>query len=338
MRAMIFEAVGQPLREVERRIPSARPGELLLKVHACGVCRTDLHLLDGQVEVPSPPRVLGHQIVATVVAGEQELEPVPEASRSGATAAGGGRRVGVPWLGWTCGECVYCLSGRENLCLRARFTGRDIDGGYAEYTVADERFCFPIPEGYPDLQAAPLLCAGLIGYRSLRMCGDAQRVGFYGFGAAAHILIQVCRSRGQEVFAFTRPGDEKAQAFALELGAVWAGGSDESPPRELEAAIIFAPDGSLVPRALGALARGGTVVCGGIFMSDIPSFPYSALWEERVVRSVANLTRADAEEFLALAPRVPVHTLVSEYALEDANTALSDLRAGRFSGAAVIVP
>jgi propanol-preferring alcohol dehydrogenase len=337
MRAMIFEAVGRPLREVERPIPTAGPGELLLKVHACGVCRTDLHLLDGEVEIASPPRVLGHQIVASVVP-DGDAEEASWREPGGGAAAGGGRRVGVPWLGWTCGECVYCLSARENLCLRARFTGRDIDGGYAEYTVADERFCFPIPEGFPDLQAAPLLCAGLIGYRCLRMCGDAERVGFYGFGAAAHILIQVCRSRGQEVFAFTRPGDQKAQAFALQLGAVWAGGSDESPPEELEAAIIFAPDGSLVPAALGALARGGTVVCGGIFMSDIPAFPYSALWEERVVRSVANLTRADAEEFLELAPRVPVETRVTEYKLEQANEALADLRAGRFSGGAVIVP
>jgi alcohol dehydrogenase, propanol-preferring len=321
MRAMVFEAPGRPLHAIERPIPTPGPGELLLKVHACGVCRTDLHLLDGEVEIASPPRVLGHQIVGTV---------------QGSAAAG--RRVGVPWLGWTCGECVYCLSGRENLCLRARFTGRDIDGGQAEYTVADERFCFPIPEGFPDLQAAPLLCAGLIGYRALRMCGEAQRVGFYGFGAAAHILIQVCRSQGREVFAFTRAGDEKAQAFALELGAVWAGASDDSPPQELDAAIIFAPVGALVPLALRAVARGGTVVCGGIFMSDIPSFPYASLWEERVLRSVANLTRADAEEFLALAPRVPVETRVTEYPLEQANEALADLRAGRFSGAAVIVP
>ncbi len=318
MRAMIFEAPGRPLRAIERPIPRPSPGQLLLKVHACGVCRTDLHLLDGEVQIESPPRVLGHQIVATVVDGDQ--------------------RVGVPWLGWTCGECVYCLSGRENLCLRARFTGRDIDGGMAEYTIADERFCFPIPEGFPDLQAAPLLCAGLIGYRALRMCGEAQRVGFYGFGAAAHILIQVCRSQGREVYAFTRAGDETAQAFALELGAVWAGDSEESPPQELDAAIIFAPVGSLVPLALSAVARGGTVVCGGIHMSDIPAFPYSSLWEERVLRSVANLTRADAEEFLALAPRVPVETRVTEYGLEQANEALADLRAGRFSGAAVIVP
>jgi propanol-preferring alcohol dehydrogenase len=320
MRAMVFEAPGRPLQAIERPIPRPGPGELLLKVHACGVCRTDLHLLDGEVQIESPPRVLGHQIVGTT-------DP-----------AAGGRRVGVPWLGWTCGECVYCLSGRENLCLRARFTGRDIDGGQAEYTVADERFCFPIPEGFPDLQAAPLLCAGLIGYRALRMCGEAQRVGFYGFGAAAHILIQVCRSQGREVFAFTRAGDEKAQAFALELGAVWAGGSEDSPPQELDAAIIFAPVGSLVPLALAAVARGGTVVCGGIHMSDIPTFPYSSLWEERVLRSVANLTRADAEEFLELAPRVPVETRVTEYPLEQANEALADLRAGRFSGGAVIVP
>jgi propanol-preferring alcohol dehydrogenase len=318
MRAMIFEAPGRPLVAVERPIPSPAPGQLLLKVHACGVCRTDLHLLDGEVQIASPPRVLGHQIVGTVVDSD--------------------RRVGVPWLGWTCGECVYCLSGRENLCLRARFTGCDIDGGQAEYTVADERFCFPIPEGFPDLQAAPLLCAGLIGYRALRMCGEAHRVGFYGFGAAAHILIQVCRSQGREVFAFTRSGDEKTQAFARELGAVWAGASEESPPQELDAAIIFAPVGPLVPLALKAVARGGTVVCGGIYMSDIPSFPYASLWEERVLRSVANLTRADAEEFLALAPRVPVESRVTEYPLEQANEALADLRAGRFEGAAVIVP
>jgi propanol-preferring alcohol dehydrogenase len=246
--------------------------------------------------------------------------------------------MGVPWLGWTCGECAYCLSGRENLCERAKFTGCDIDGGMAEYTVADERFCFPLPEELPDAQAAPLMCAGLIGYRALSMCGDARRVGIYGFGAAAHILTQVCRSEGRRVFAFTRAGDLGAQAFALELGAVWAGASEDTPPEELDAAIVFAPVGSLVPRALAVLARGGTVVCGGIHMSDIPAFPYSLLWEERTVRSVANLTRADAREFLALAPRVPVQTRVTEYGLEDAGEALSDLRAGRFTGAAVIVP
>jgi len=317
MRAMVFENVGRPLRLVERPIPEPGPGQLLLRVHACGVCRTDLHLLDGEVEIASPPRVLGHQIVATV--------------------HGVDRRVGVPWLGWTCGECEYCLSGRENLCRRARFTGRDIDGGMAEYAVADERFCFPIPPGYPDDQAAPLLCAGLIGYRALGMCGDARRLGLYGFGAAAHILAQVATWQGREVFAFTRAGDDAAQGLALELGCVWAGASEEAPPEPLEAAILFAPDGRLVPAALRATAPGGVVVCGGIHMSDIPSFPYSILWEERVVRSVANLTRRDAEEFLELAPRVPVRTRVTRYPLERANEALGDLRAGRFTGAGVIV-
>ena len=286
MRAMVFDAPGQSLRAAEIAEPEAGPGQLLLEVRACGVCRTDLHLLDGEVPIAEPPRVLGHQIVATVV--------------------GDGGRVGVPWLGWTCGECVYCLSGRENLCPRARFTGRDIDGGYAEYAVADERFCFPIPSSYPDEQAAPLLCAGLIGYRALTMCGDAQRIGFYGFGAAAHILTQVAIADGREVFAFTRAGDDAAQRFARELGAVWAGSSEERPPEQLDAAIIFAPVGALVPAALAAVAPGGTVVCGGIHMSDIPSFPYELLWGERAVRSVANLTRADGEALLALAPRVPV--------------------------------
>jgi len=316
MRAMVFEEVGRPLRLVERPVPEPSPGELLLQVHACGICRTDLHLLDGEVEIASPPRVLGHQIVATVQ-GEE-------------------RRVGVPWLAWTCGKCSYCTSGRENLCARARFTGRDVDGGMAEYTVADERFCFEIPAGYPDTQAAPLLCAGLIGYRALCMCGSAPRLGLYGFGAAAHILAQVAKWQGRRVFAFTRPGDQTAQSFARELGAAWAGGSEEKPPEELDAAIVFAPDGALVPLALRALARGGTVVCGGIHMSDIPSFPYADLWEERSVRSVANLTRRDAEEFLALAPRVPVRTHVTTYPLEQANEALADLRTGRFSGAAVL--
>jgi propanol-preferring alcohol dehydrogenase len=318
MRAMLFEGVGAPLRPAEVPVPRPGPGQVLLRVLACGVCRTDLHLLDGEVTIAHPPRVLGHQIIG-------RIEP-------------DGPRVGVPWLGWTCGECAYCRSGRENLCPRARFTGRDMDGGFAEYAVADERFCFPVPDGYPDDQAAPLLCAGLIGYRCLRMCGDAARLGLYGFGAAAHILVQVARSQGREVYAFTRDGDENAQAFARELGATWAGASGTRPPEELDAAIIFAPDGALVPVALRALARGGTVVCGGIHMSDIPSFPYDDLWEERVIRSVANLTRRDGEEFLALAPRVPVHTHVRRYTLEDANEALADLRAGRLSGAAVIVP
>ena len=318
MRAMVFEGVGQPLRMVERPIPEPQPGQLLLRVLACGICRTELHLLDGEVSVPDPPRVLGHQIVG-------EVQP-------------GGRRVGVPWLGWTDGVCRYCRAGQENLCEHARFTGRDIDGGFAEYTVADERFCFPISDDYHDLQAAPLLCAGLIGYRSMRMCGDAERLGFYGFGAAAHILTQVAIWQEREVLAFTRPGDATTQAFALELGATWAGPSDAAPPEPLDAAIIFAPDGALVPAALRAVRPGGTVVCGGIHMSDIPSFPYDILWGERTVRSVANLTRADAEEFLELAPRVPVHTHVTQYPLEDVNRALADLRAGRFTGAAVVTP
>lgn len=323
MRAMVFDEVGLPLRAVQLPIPNPGAGQLLLRVEACGVCRTDLHLLDGEVSLSTRPRILGHQIVGTVVEG-RGVEP--------------GRRVGVPWLGWTCGECVYCLSDRENLCERARFTGRDIDGGMAEYTVADERYCFAIPSSYPSEQAAPLLCAGLIGYRALRMCGRAHRVGLYGFGAAAHILAQVLRSEGRRVFAFTRSGDEAAQAFAMELGAEWAGNSEDSPPEQLDAAIVFAPIGALVPLALGALAPGGTVVCGGIFMSDIPPFPYALLWEERVVRSVANLTRRDAEEMLALAPSVPVRTRVTAYPLQDANRALADLRSGAFTGAAVIVP
>jgi alcohol dehydrogenase, propanol-preferring len=318
MRAMLLEGIGSPLRLAEVAVPEPGPGQLLLKVLACGVCRTDLHLLDGEVGIAHPPRVLGHQIVARVESD--------------------GRRVGVPWLGWTCGECAYCRSGRENLCPRARFTGRDIDGGFAEYAVADERFCFPIPDGFPDDQAAPLLCAGLIGYRCLRMCGDARRLGLYGFGAAAHILVQVARAQDREVYAFTRDGDDVAQAFARELGATWAGPSDATPPQPLDAAIIFAPDGGLVPLALRAVAPGGTVVCGGIHMSDIPAFPYSDLWEERVLRSVANLARRDGHEFLRLAPEVPVHTRVRRYPLERTNEALADLRAGRFSGAAVVVP
>jgi len=327
MRAMVFERVGAPLRPVELPTPEPGPGQLLLRVLACGICRTDLHLLDGEVEVPAPPRVLGHQIVGEVLA------PQP-----GGGYAASGRRVGVPWLGWSCGECEFCQSGRENLCPHARFTGRDIDGGMAEYAVADERFCFPIPDGYPDLQAAPLLCAGLIGYRCLRMCGDAQRLGLYGFGAAAHILCQVARFQGRRVFAFTRPGDERAQRFARELGAEWAGDSSQSPPEQLQGAIIFAPDGTLVPAALAASAPGGVVVCGGIHMSRIPPFDYELLWHERSIHSVANLTRRDGEEFLSLAPQVPVRTHVTEYPLERANEALDDLRHGRFTGAAVLRP
>jgi len=316
-RAMVLEAPRRPLEPVERDVPEPGPGQVLLEVKACGVCRTDLHLRDGELDAPLP-RVLGHQIVG-VVAGEE-------------------RRVGVPWLGWTCGECEYCTSGRENLCVRARFTGRDIDGGFAEHAVADERYCLPIPEGYPDLQAAPLLCGGLIGYRALRMCGDATRLGLYGFGAAAHIICQVAVWQGRRVFAFTREGDDAAQALARELGAEWVGASDVAPPEPLEAALIFAPAGALVPVALRALAPGGTVVCAGIHMSDIPSFPYELLWRERSIRSVANLTRDDGREFLALAPDVPVRTHVTAYVLAEAEAALDDLRAGRLVGAAVVTP
>jgi propanol-preferring alcohol dehydrogenase len=323
MRAMVFDAPHEPLRAVEQPLPEPGPGEWLLRVRACGVCRTDLHLLDGDLEIASPPRILGHQIVGTVEGGEDA--PI-------------GARIGVPWLGWTDGECEYCLSGRENLCPRARFTGRDMDGGMAEWVTADRRYCLPIPDGYPDEQAAPLLCAGLIGYRALRLAGDARRLGLYGFGSSAHILTQVAVWQGREVFAFTRPGDEATQEFARELGASWAGGSDEEPPERLHGAIIFAAAGELVPVALRALARGGAVVCAEIHMSNIPSFPYELLWEERVVRSVANLTRLDGAEFLALAPEVPVRTRVSTYPLEAANEAIADLRAGRFRGAAVLVP
>ena len=311
---MLLEAAGRPLVAAELPVPKPGPGQLLIRVHACGVCRTDLHVVDGELAHPKLPLVLGHQIVGTV--------------------EGSGERVGVPWLGWTCGECRYCRSGRENLCDRARFTGYDIDGGYAEYAVADERYCFPIPEGYPDVQAAPLLCAGLIGWRSLSLAGDAERLGLYGFGASAHIVCQVARWQGRRVFAFTREGDSEGQAFARSLGAEWAGSG--APPEELDAAIVFAPAGELVPAALAALAKGGSVVCAGIHMSDIPSFPYELLWGERVVRSVANLTRRDGEEFLALAPLVPVRTEVEEHPLEDAGEALARLRSGAVRGAAVL--
>lgn len=321
---MVLERAGQPL--ALRELPDPRPGpdEVLLRVRACGVCRTDLHLLDGEVDVPAPPRVLGHQIVGEV------LEPAGELAA--------GTRVGVPWLGSTDGQCRFCRSGRENLCTGARFTGRDLDGGFAELAVADARFCLAIPEGYPDLQAAPLLCAGLIGYRALRLAGDGERLGLYGFGAAAHIVCQVAVAQGRRVFAFTRPGDAATQAFARELGAEWAGDSRRPAPEPLDAAIVFAPAGALVPTALRASDRGGVVVCAGIHMSDIPSFPYALLWEERAVRSVANLTREDGREFLALAPQVPVRTEVTEYPLQRAGEALEDLRAGRLRGAAVVVP
>jgi propanol-preferring alcohol dehydrogenase len=321
---MVLDAPCSPLRSADLPAPEPGPGEVLLDVAACGICRTDLHVVDGELTRPKLPLVPGHQIVARVVeAGER---------------FGVGQRVGVPWLGWTCGVCRYCRSGRENLCDRARFTGYDRDGGFAALAVADERFCFPLPDGYPDLQAAPLLCAGLIGYRTLRLAGDAERVGLYGFGAAAHIVCQVARHQGRRVFAFTRADDRDAQAFALELGAEWAGDALGPPPEELDAALIFAPAGELVPGALRAVAKGGTVVCGGIHMSDIPSFPYELLWGERTLRSVANLTRADGEDFLELAPRVPVWTEVETHPLEEANEALDRLRAGRIRGAAVLVP
>jgi propanol-preferring alcohol dehydrogenase len=301
------------------------PGEVRLRVLACGVCRTDLHVVDGELPDLGRPVVPGHQVVGVV-----------EALGPGAERLAAGQRVGVPWLGWTCGECRFCASGRENLCGEARFTGYQIDGGFAEQAVADARYCFPIPEGYPDVQAAPLLCAGLIGYRALRMAGDAGRLGLYGFGAAAHIVAQVAHHEGRRVFAFTRPGDREARVFALSLGAEWAGTSGEAPPEPLDAAILFAPAGELVPAALRAVERGGTVVCAGIHMSDIPSFPYRILWEERVVRSVANLTRRDGEEFLALAPKVPVRTEVEVFPLAAANEALDWLRSGRLRGAAVL--
>jgi propanol-preferring alcohol dehydrogenase len=337
MRAMVLERQREALAATQIDEPEPGAGQVLLRVHACGVCRTDLHIVDGDLREPKLPLVPGHQIVGTVLsAGE------------GAERFAPGERVGVPWLGWTDGECRYCRAGRENLCERARFTGYDVDGGYAELAAADERYCFPIPQGYPDLQAAPLLCAGLIGYRSLRLCGEgAELVGLYGFGASAHLICQVAAHQGRRVFAFTRPGDAETQRFALELGAQWAGdsegGSEVSEPTEtgtpepLDAAIIFAPVGELVPVALRAVAPAGTVVCAGIHMSDIPSFPYEILWGERTLRSVANLTRLDGEEFMALAPQVPVRTEIAEYPLERANEALDDLRGGRVRGAAVLV-
>jgi propanol-preferring alcohol dehydrogenase len=325
MRAMVLSSAGSQL--AEKDLPNPRPGQgqLLIRISACGVCRTDLHVVDGELPNPKLPLVPGHEIVGVVaeLGGRVERFTV-------------GDRVGVPWLGFTCGKCPYCLSGQENLCDFARFTGYTLDGGYAEYTAADERYCFPIPRGYSDAEAAPLLCAGLIGYRSLVMTGEARRLGIYGFGAAAHIIAQVARHQGRQVYAFTRPGDQAAQQFARHLGAVWVGDSTEKPPEELDAAIIFAPVGSLVPQALQSLAKGGVVVCAGIHMSDIPSFPYRLLWGERVVRSVANLTRRDAEEFLAIAPQVPVKTEIQTFALTEANEALSRLRSGEIQGAAVL--
>jgi alcohol dehydrogenase, propanol-preferring len=317
MRAMVLEATPRPLAEREVPDPEPGPGQLLLRVRACGVCRTDLHVFDGELPDPKLPLVLGHQIV-----GE----------------AADGRRLGIPWLGWTDGECRFCRSGRENLCDRALFTGYTLDGGYAELAVVDERFCLDLPGGYEDAEAAPLLCAGLIGYRALRAAGNAERLGLYGFGSSAHIVAQVARWEGRRVFAFTRPGDEETQVFARELGAEWAGSSGEAPPEELDAAILFAPVGALVPAALRVLAKGGTVVCAGIHMSDIPSFPYELLWEERSVRSVANLTRLDGAEFLELAPKVPVRAQVEQLPLAQANEALERLRTGGVRGSLVLVP
>lgn len=322
---MVFHKAGEPLREEEIPVPEPDKNEVLIKVDTCGVCRTDLHIIDGELEDPSLPLVPGHQVVGTVQGTGRNADSFSE-----------GDRVGVPWLGYTCGECEFCTSGSENLCDQARFTGYDINGGFAEYTVADARFCFPVPHRYPPEQAAPLLCAGLIGYRSLRMTGDAQKLGFYGFGSSAHILTQVANYQDREVFAFTRPGDEKGQEFAKKNGAVWAEGSDTYPPEKLDAAIIFAPVGPLIPRALKSIKKGGTVISAGIHMSDIPSFPYHILWEERSIRSVANLTRRDGKEFMELAPVVPVKSNVTVYPLEKANKALEDLREGNFEGSAVL--
>ncbi|MDD2878092.1 MAG: zinc-dependent alcohol dehydrogenase family protein [Acidiphilium sp.] len=324
---MVFERAGQALRLRECDAPKLGRGQVLVSVCACGVCRTDLHVVDGELPDPKLPLILGHEIVGRVLAvgaGVERFAP--------------GERVGIPWLGWTCGDCAFCRSGRENLCKRARFTGYQIDGGYAEQAVADARYCFPIPDAYADIEAAPLLCAGLIGYRTLRMAGDARRIGFYGFGAAAHIAAQVARHEGREIFSFTRPGDAVAQDFVRRITGGWAGGSDEPSPEPLDAALIFAPVGALVPTALRALAPGGVVVCGGIHMSEIPAFPYEWLWQERMIRSVANLTRRDAIEFLALAPAVPIRVETHRYRLDQANEALADLREGRLSGAAVLIP
>jgi propanol-preferring alcohol dehydrogenase len=326
MHALVLESPGGPLVARDLPDPEPGPGEVAIEVRACGVCRTDLHVHDGELPHAALPLVLGHEIVGVVVASGEGVEGFEA-----------GARVGVPWLGWTCGTCAYCRTGRENLCPSARFTGYHRNGGYAERTVADARYVFRIPDAYDDAAAAPLLCAGLIGYRALRLAGDARRLGIYGFGAAAHIVTQVAVFEGREVFAFTRPGDALARSFAHRLGAVWAGDSTSAPPGALDAALIFAPVGALVPAALRAIAPGGTVVCAGIHMSDIPAFPYEWLWGERTIRSVANLTRRDGEEFLALAPKVPVTTSVVRYPLDEANDALRDLRAGAFQGAGVLV-
>ncbi|SHF31126.1 alcohol dehydrogenase, propanol-preferring [Fodinibius roseus] len=325
MKAMVMDRAGEPLQLRDLPVPEPNEEELLLNVQSCGICRTDLHVIDGDLDDPKLPLVLGHQIVGTV----------RETGRN-VTNYKVGDKVGVPWLGHTCGECEFCRSGRENLCDRARFTGYDMNGGFAEYATANVRFCFPVPDDYPAVQAAPLLCAGLIGYRSLRKTGDAQTLGFYGFGSAAHILTQVALYQNREVYAFTRPGDKKGQQFARSLGAAWAGGSETLPPRQLDAAIIFAPVGKLVPQSLKAIKKGGKVVCAGIHMSDIPGFPYRDLWGERSVESVANLTRQDGVDFMQLAPRIPVESRVETYALREANKALDDLREGNFNGSAVL--
>lgn len=325
MKAMVLEKPGQPLVEKEVPVPQPSDNQVLIKIHTCGVCRTDLHIVDGELTDPKLPLIPGHEIIGTVVENGKNAHRFKK-----------GTRVGVPWLGHTCDHCYYCKNDKENLCDNAQFTGYQIDGGYAEYTVADEHFCFPIDERYSDLQAAPLMCAGLIGYRSYSMTENAKRIGFYGFGAAAHILIQLANYQDKEIYAFTKPGDKSGQDFARQLGAVWAGGSDKLPPDELDAAIIFAPVGPLVPASLKALRKGGIVVCAGIHMSEIPSFSYDLLWEERQIRSVANLTRKDGDEFLTMAPEVPVKTEVHPYPLSKANEALNDLRSGAFDGAAVL--
>ena len=337
MRAMVLDTSKQPLQL--RDVPKPRPGrgQLLVRVSTCAVCRTDLHVVDGELPNPKLPLILGHQIVGQVEEiGEEMWEGPERPDGRGAPTIAIGDRVGIPWLGWTDGDCAYCQSGRENLCDNARFTGYTIDGGYAEFTLADARYCFHLPERYGDVEVAPLLCAGLIGYRSYRKMGDARRLGMYGFGNAAHLIAQIAIYEGRELFAFTRPGDKATQQGAKELGAVWAGGSDEMPPEKLDAAIVFASVGPLVPAALRALAKGGVVVCGGIHMTDIPSFPYADLWEERVITSVANLTRRDCEEFFEIAPRIPVRTQTETFALEQANTALDLFRAGKLSATAVL--
>ncbi len=326
MRAMVLGRPGEPLRLEQRPVPEPGPDQVLVKISACGVCRTDLHVVDGELPHPKLPLVPGHEVVGSVAA-----------CGAGVERFGEGERVGVPWLGWTCGACSYCRSGRENLCEAARFTGYTLDGGYAEYMICDQRYAFPIGGDLSDAEAAPLLCAGLIGYRSLRMAGEGERVGLYGFGAAAHIVAQVARHQGRSVYAFVRPGDEAAKGFARDLGAAWVGDSGEAPPEPLDVAIIYAPVGALVPAALRAVAPGGTVVCAGIHMSDIPSFPYDILWRERRLLSVANLTRRDGEEFLELAGRMPIRTTVQAMPLAAANEALTRLRAGRLQGAAVLV-